>query len=117
MESLDRNQIQKLVDLPTDFKAIGCRLVFCKKDNERYNTKLVAKGYAQKEDIDYNEILSHVVKHTSIRILLAMVAQFDLELEQIDVKIVFLHGEIEEEIYMKQLKGYIQKVKKTRYVF
>ena len=43
----------------------------------------------------------------SIQMLLTMVAQFDLELEQIDVKIVFLHGKLEEEIYMKQPEGYI----------
>jgi len=44
---------------------------------------------------------SPAVKHTSIRMLLAIVAQFDLELEQIDVKTAFLHGELEEKIYMK----------------
>ena len=54
-----------------------------------------------------NEIFSSVVKHTSIRMLLARVAQFDLELEQIDVKKEFLHGELKE-IYMKQPECYIQ---------
>ena len=44
---------------------------------------------------------SHVVKHISIRMLLAIVVQFDLKLEQLDVKIVFLHGELEKKIYMK----------------
>jgi len=57
MEILDRNQTWTLVDLPKDSKAIGCRLVFCKKDNEKYKTRLVAKGFTQKEDIDYNEII------------------------------------------------------------
>ena len=67
---------------------------------------MVAKGYAQKEGIDYNEVFSPVVKHLSIRILLAMVAQFDLEPVQLDVKAVFLHGDLEEEIYMTQLDGF-----------
>jgi len=62
---------------------------------------LVAKGYAQKEGIDYNESFSPVVKRTSIQMLLAIVAQFDLELKQMNVKKVFLHDEVEEEIYMK----------------
>jgi len=62
------------VDFSKNFKAIGCRWVFHKKDNEQYKTRLVAKGYAQKESIDYNEIFSHVVKHTSSRMLLALVA-------------------------------------------
>ena len=47
-----------------------------------------------------------MVKHTSIRVLLSLVAQGDLELEQLDVKTVFLHGDLEEEIYMYQLEGF-----------
>ena len=46
--------------------------------------------------------------------LLTIVAQFDLELEQMDVKIVFLHGELEEKIYMKQPKGYNQEGKENK---
>ena len=68
---------------------------------------MVAKGYAQNEGINYNEIVSYVVKHVSIQ-MLSIVAQFDLELEQLDVKTAFLHGELEERIYMKQPEGYIQ---------
>ena len=71
---MDRNQIWTLVDLPKDSKTIGCRWVIRKKDNEQYKVRLVAKRYAQKEGIDYNEIFSLVVKHTSIRMLLAIVA-------------------------------------------
>ena len=52
-----------------------------------------------------------VVKHTSIRMLLTIIVQFDLELEQMDVKIVFLQGELEEKICMKQPEGYIQEGK------
>ena len=108
MESLDRNQIWTLVDLQKNSKAIGCRWVFRKKDNEQYKARLVSKGYAQKEGINYNAIFFLIVKHTSIRMLLAMVAQFDLELEQMNIKTTFLHGELEERIYMKQPKGYIR---------
>nr|GEV64986.1 retrovirus-related Pol polyprotein from transposon TNT 1-94 [Tanacetum cinerariifolium] len=62
--------------------------------------------YAQKEGIDYNEVFSPMVKHSSIRILLALVAQLDLELVQMDVKTAFLHGALEDEIYMVQLEGF-----------
>ena len=85
----------------------------CKKDNEQYKAKLVAKRYAQKEGIDYNKIFS-ILKHTSIRMLLAIITQFDLELEQMNVKTTFLHGELEEKIYMKQLKGYIWEGKENK---
>jgi len=64
--------------------------------------------------VDYNEIFSHVVKHTSIRMLLAKVVQFDLELEKMYVKIMFLHCELEEKIYMKQSEGYIQEGKENK---
>jgi len=67
-----------LVDLPKNSKVIGCRWVF-RKDNEQYKARLVAKRYAQKEGIDYNEIFPLVVKHMSIRMLLAILTQFDLE--------------------------------------
>ena len=66
----------------------------------------MVKGYAQKEGIDFNEIFSPAVKLTSIRIVLAMCTAFDLHLEQLDVKTAFLHGEIEEEIYMLQLEDF-----------
>ncbi|KAH9684519.1 Integrase catalytic domain-containing protein [Citrus sinensis] len=72
----------------------------------RYKARLVAKGFAQKEGIDYNEVFSPVVKHTSIRILLALVAEYELELVQLDVKTAFLHGDLEEEIYMIQPCGF-----------
>ena len=98
-----------MIDLLKDSKTIDYRRVFHKKDNKQYKVRLVTKRYAQKESIDYNEIFSPIVKHTSIRMTLAMVAQFDLELEQMDVKIAFLQGELEETINTKQSEGYIQK--------
>ena len=67
-------------------KEIGCKWVFAKKErfpnqeDVRYKARLVAKGYAQKEGIDHNKVFSLVVKHSSIRVLLALVAQLNLEL-------------------------------------
>ncbi|GJX53566.1 retrovirus-related pol polyprotein from transposon TNT 1-94 [Tanacetum coccineum] len=59
-----------------------------------------------------NEIFSPVVRHTSIRVLLSLVAHHDLELEQLDVKTAFLHSHIEEEIYMSQPEGFVVQVAK-----
>ncbi|GKC54192.1 retrovirus-related pol polyprotein from transposon TNT 1-94, partial [Tanacetum coccineum] len=57
-------------------------------------------GYAQKEGINFNEIFSPVVRMTTIRVVLARCVTYDLHLEQLDVKTAFLHGNLEEEIYM-----------------
>lgn len=72
----------------------------------RFEARLAAKGYAQKEGIDCNKVFSPVVKHSTICILLALVAQFDLELEQLNVQTVFLHGDLKEEIFMSQPNGF-----------
>ncbi|GJS48325.1 retrovirus-related pol polyprotein from transposon TNT 1-94 [Tanacetum coccineum] len=112
MQSLQKNQTWELTNLPEGKKAIGCKWVYAKKegfpsqDDVRYKARLVAKGYAQKEGIDYNEVFSPVVKYSSIRILLALVARLDLELVHMDVKTAFLHGDLEEEIYMVQPEGF-----------
>ena len=72
----------------------------------RYKTRLVAKGYLQREGINFSKVFSPVVRHTSIRILLSIVAAQDLELEQMDVKTAFLHGQLDETIYMEQPPGF-----------
>jgi hypothetical protein len=68
---------------------------------ERYKARLVAKGYSQKEGIDFHEIISPVLKIVSIRIVLELITLLDLELEKLDVKTTFLHGDLDEEIYME----------------
>jgi ATP-binding cassette subfamily B (MDR/TAP) protein 1 len=73
----------------------------------RYKARLVAKDFSQISGIDYNDVFSPVVKHSSIRAFFGIVAMHDLELEQLDVKTAFLHGELEEEIYMDQLEGFV----------
>ena len=63
---------------------------------------MVAKGYTQEEGIDYEDTSSPVVKITSVRLILAIIAHIDLELYQMDVKTAFFNGELDEEIYMYQ---------------
>ena len=70
---------------------------------------MVAKGFAQVEGIDYNEVFAPVVKHMSNMLLLSAVVNFDMELEQMDVKTTFLHGILQERIYMSQPEGFVKK--------
>uniref|UniRef100_A0A2N9GSE2 CCHC-type domain-containing protein n=1 Tax=Fagus sylvatica TaxID=28930 RepID=A0A2N9GSE2_FAGSY len=113
-ESLSKNKTWELTELPKGKKPIGCKWVFKKKEavsekeGERFKARLVAKGYSQRHGIDYDEVFSPVVRHTSIRAVLALVADQDLELEQLDVKTAFLHGNLEEEIFMVQPEGFKQ---------
>ncbi|GKC77542.1 retrotransposon protein, putative, ty1-copia subclass, partial [Tanacetum coccineum] len=73
-----------------------------------YKARFMARGFTQRAGIDYNEVFSPVVRHTSIRVILALTTCKDYELKQLDVKTVFLHGNLEEVIYMRQLPGYEQ---------
>lgn len=108
--SLHKNQTWKLVDLPSKAHAIGCKWIFTVKEDStapnglKHKARLVAKG--QKKGVDYNEVFSPVVRHTSIRLLLSIVCHENMELEQMDVKTAFLHGDLEETIYMKQPPNY-----------
>jgi hypothetical protein len=116
MASLDKNKSWDLVELSTRRNPISSKWVFKKNLNaegkvEKYKARLVAKGYCQVEGIDFGEIFSHVSKLTSIRFILFVVVTFDFEVEQIDVKTTFLHGDLEEKIYMKNPEGFVVKGK------
>ncbi|KAG8481856.1 hypothetical protein CXB51_027225 [Gossypium anomalum] len=93
-------------------KTVRCKWVFKKKEGTlgveepRYKARLVIKGYSQIPGVDFTDVFSPVVKHSSIRPLLGIVAMHDLELEQLDVKTIFLHGKFEEDVYMQQLEGF-----------
>ncbi|GJS37572.1 retrotransposon protein, putative, ty1-copia subclass [Tanacetum coccineum] len=114
MDSLRKNKTWELVDPPAGQKLVSCKWLFKIKEGiegvqkPRYKARLVARGFTQRAGIDYNEVFSPVVRHTSIRVILALTACKDYELEQLDVKTAFLHGNLEEVIYMRQPPGYEQ---------
>ena len=72
---------------------------------------MVVKGFSQRKGIDFGEIFAPVVKMQSIRVVLGLAASLNLEIKQMDVKTVFLHGDLEEEIYMEQPEGFQEKIK------
>ena len=105
MDSLLENKTWELVKHPKGRIAHQNKWVYKIKhegegEKKRYKARLVVKGFAQKEGIDFNEIFSPIVKMSSIRVILGLVAALDLECEQLDVKTTFFHGGLEEEIYM-----------------
>ena len=111
LKSMADNNVWEMTELPKDSKRVGCKWVFkTKRDSkgnvERYKARLVAKGYTQKDGIDYKETFSPVSRKDSLRIVMALVAHFDLELHQMDVKTAFLNGDLEEEVYMDQPLGF-----------
>ena len=79
---------------------------------ERHKARLVAQDFSQKfgvDLLDYDETFCPVVRHESVRILIALAVQHDLKLHQMDVTTAFLNGELNEEVYMKQPEGFISK--------
>ena len=106
-EGLTKMGVWKLVDHPGDLKTIKCRWTYVLKSDGRYTARLVVKGYTQVQGIDHEETFSPVAKYTSIRYLLAHAALQDWEIEAMDVKLAYLHGVLEKQIYMEQLEGFI----------
>nr|CAN66083.1 hypothetical protein VITISV_028833 [Vitis vinifera] len=117
-KSMQDNKVWELVPLPVSTKPIGCKWIFkTKRDSngnvERYKARLVAKGFTQKEGIDFNETFSPVSTKDSFRIIMALVAHYDIELHQMDVKTAFLNGDIDETIYMVQPENFVSEDSKN----
>ena len=111
MDALDVNETWELVPLPEGKKSIGYKWVYKVKHNSdgtvsRYKARLVAKGYAQMYGIYYEETFSPVAKMAIVCTIIVMAASKGWLLHLMDKKNPFLHGDLQEEVYMEQPQGY-----------
>ncbi|GAB1600790.1 hypothetical protein Ahia01_000357100 [Argonauta hians] len=101
ISSLHSNAVWDLTELPSGRKAIGSKWVFKRKydadgNMEHYKARLVAQGFLQKQGIDYDETFCPVVRFESVRTVIALAAQHDLKLHQLDIATAFLNGNLHE---------------------
>lgn len=111
-KSLIDNKTWSLTTLPPGRSAIGCKWTFKIKRGsdgsiDRYKARFVAKGFSQRPGLDYGETYAPVIKHESLRIILSIAADRDLTMTQLDVKTAFLHGDVTEELYIRQPEGFV----------
>ena len=108
--SLNKAGTYILVPRPQHRNVIGCGIVFKVKRGPdgkiiKYKARIVAKGYAQKYGVDYEETYAPVVRYSSLRLIISLAANYDWEMHHMDVKSAYLNGDLEEEIYMEQPEG------------
>jgi hypothetical protein len=119
IEAIERNETWELTNLSLRGKIIGVKWIFKTKLNEhrevdKYKTRLVAKGYNQQYRVDYAEVFALVARLDTIRMVLSLAAQKSWLIYQLDVKLAFLHGEINEEVFVDQPPSYEQKGEETK---
>jgi hypothetical protein len=112
IQSIEKNKTWKLCQLPVGHKPIGLKWVYKLKKNSdgvvtKHKARLVAKGYVQKKGIDFDEVFAPVARLDTVRLFLAMAANRGWQVHHLDVKSAFLHGELEEEVYVSQPEGYV----------
>ena len=111
ISQIEKNKTWELVPRPLDKNVIEAKWVFRNKMDEagkvtRNKARLVCKGYAQVEGIDYGETYAPVARMESIRLILAYACSKQIKVYQMDVKSAFLNGDLEEEVYMEQPDGF-----------
>jgi hypothetical protein len=111
MRSFEHMKVYEVVPRPKDKNVVGSKWVFCIKRGPdgavlKYKARVVAQGFTQIEGVDFDETFAPVAKLASLRTILALAAELDLEVHQMDVKSAYLNGELKEDIYMKPPPGF-----------
>lgn len=111
IKSIEKNETWSLVELPKGAKTVGVKWVYRTKSNEhgdlvKHKARLVTKGYSQRYGIDYLEVYFPVARIETVRTIVALAAQQRWNIYQLDVKSVFLHGQLKEEVYVDQPQGF-----------
>ncbi|CAH2103269.1 unnamed protein product [Euphydryas editha] len=105
IKAFEDNQAWELVDRTEADRVVQCKWVFKKKfesDNKvRFRARLVAKGFTQKEGVDYKETFSPVLRYSTLRLLFALSVKFNFEITHFDVTTAFLNGFLDENVYMQ----------------
>ena len=111
-ESIMKNDVWEVVSRPDGKSVVTSKWIFKIKHAadgsiDKYKARFVARGFSQKEGVDYEEKFASVARYTSIRMIIALASAMGWRLHQMDVKTTFLNGEIEEEVYVEKLDGFI----------
>ena len=109
LKSQYENKTWSLVPRPKNRRIVKCKWVYVIKPNGLYKARLVVKGFTQVKGIDFQETFLPVTQYEAIRFLLAHAALENWEIEALNIKTVFLYGELNEEIYMEQPEGFVKK--------
>jgi hypothetical protein len=117
-QSIVKNDVWEIVPRPKSKDVLSSKWLYKIKHAidgsiEKHKTMFVARGFSQKEGIDYEETFSHVARYTFIRTIIALAAKMKWKLHQMDVKTTFLNGVIEEEVYIEQPQGFEVEDRKT----
>jgi hypothetical protein len=117
-QSIIKNDVWEIVPRPKSKDVVSSKWIFKIKhvvdgSIEKYKAIFAARGFYQKEGIEYEETFSHVARYTSIRTIIALATKMKWKLHQMDVKTTFLNGVIKEEVYIEQPQGFEVEDRKT----
>lgn len=109
LASFEENEAWEVVKKPENATIVQCKWVFKKKFDSsgkvRYKARLVAKGFTQRPGVDYEETFSPVVRHSTLRLLIALSVNLELRTTHLDVTTAFLNGSLTETVFMMQPEG------------